>query len=83
MKTREQPGCLSPKDTKGTKDSKRTDRGFEEVLYVLLQVTSVHILGMFTFVIESGVRSACVRKPCRSRSDLKPMWTARESGWCS
>src|ERR1041384_5488860 len=41
----------------------------------LRQMTSDQIFGKFTFEICSGCRSACARKPGRSRSDLKPMCT--------
>ena len=41
----------------------------------MVQVTSDQIFGTFTFSIEIGRSSACARKPGRSRSDLKPMWT--------
>src|SRR5262245_57560852 len=39
----------------------------------LMQVTSDQIRGRFTFSMETGLSSACVRKAGRSRSDLKPM----------
>ena len=41
----------------------------------MIQVTSDQIRGMFTFSIEIGLSCAWVRKPGRSRSDLKPMKT--------
>ena len=43
--------------------------------YSFTQVTSDQILGMFTFSIEIGSRSAWARNAGRSRSDLNPMCT--------
>ena len=45
----------------------------------LPHITNDHNGGMLTFSIDVGRSSAWAMKPGRSRSDLNPIWTVRET----